>query len=194
MRRNKLRPVCECHEKFEKLISSAKSGKLLPPADKGLRDLEKFLKPYTPLELFDWLSVCDGVRMPASMGGAIYGIKGNEKESIHSIREVVEGYHHWPRKDLIPIASDMASQFYCLVGSEYDDETGTMPVAYVDAVRLDRVEFCVASSLDALFRGMIRGTHEKDYEWYMNKKAMLKADPKLKKLNRSLLPWESDSV
>lgn len=188
-----LRPVSACETRFKKLIAREKSGKLLAPEKKGLRELEKFLKPYAPLELFDWLAVCDGVRMPGILGGTIYGLKGSKKHSIPSIREVVKGYHDWPRKDLIPIGSDGAGQFYCLVGSEYDDETGIMPVAYVDAVRLDRVEFYVASSLDALFRGMIRGTEEEDFEWYMNKKAVLKADRAIKKLNRSLLPWESDS-
>ncbi len=176
---------------FEATLKAQKAPAPLPPKPRSLKRLHAHFKHYEVRELYEWLSICDGISLPSWIGGAVLGSSGNKMLGIVGILDLIGLYDEWPRKDLIPVAADGSGQFFCIVGSEWNQDRDVFPIGFVDAMALDQVEFYVASSLEAFLRSLLAGVQQKEYEWYFNKRRLLRSDPELAHVQRSLLPWDN---
>ena len=117
-------------------LLNADEIKLKPASRIDIRDFENQFGLAIPLELLDWLLVCNGA--PVKPGAML---------SLKEIGQYYDWHPTWVEKGWIPLASDGCGDSYVLATKERIEATGTHPIHFVDQSNYLLPAYVVASGL-----------------------------------------------
>ena len=154
-------------------------------SDEQLAGLRRTLGFEPPVELIDWLRVCNGV---IAGPGGLYG--ADPPEDFLDIGGVLALYPAWRESQWIPVAGDGNGNQYVLDATRQHFEGDA--VYFVDVMEdPDALSYVVSSSLGRFLRLLLLADLG-DRRWPFDEAHVSAADPAILAVDPSeLLPWNA---